>query len=278
MMAGNAMPDIAPVLKSLGSGDYAEYFMPIDDLFTKDELRGYDYGVGTDGHLYGLNSAAQYYGIIYNKTVFANAGITEIPTTMDEFMDACEKTFQKYHDNSPFSMSRVGLGPTTVVFENPEFMRELIETFGPERIVLGVDAKDGLVAVEGWEKVSEITASDLCGQMKEYGVRHVVYTDISRDGMLTGPKVEATKALTEATGMDIIASGGMSSMVAMRTPSTHSQASSCAERRCAMVLRFGEPGRLTTSILYIPRKYGPEHGKSTNRKGNEEDTPCSFQA
>lgn len=91
MMAGNAMPDIVPVLKSLGSGDYAEYFMPIDDLFTKDELRGYDYGVGTDGHLYGLNSAAQYYGIIYNKTVFANAGITEIPTTMDEFMDACEK-------------------------------------------------------------------------------------------------------------------------------------------------------------------------------------------
>ncbi len=69
----------------------------------------------------------------------------------------------------------------------------------------------------------------------------------------------------------------MSSMVAMRTPSTHSQASSCAERRCAMVLRFGEPGRLTTSILYIPRKYGPEHGKSTNRKGNEEDTPCSFR-
>ncbi len=72
--------------------------------------------------------------------------------------------------------------------------------------------KNGLVAIEGWEKVSEITAADLCGQMKEYGVRHVVYTDISRDGMLTGPNVEATRALTEETGMDIIASGGMSSM------------------------------------------------------------------
>ena len=79
-----------------------------------------------------------------------------------------------------------------------------------------MDAKNGLVAIEGWEKVSEITASDLCGQMKEYGVRHVVYTDISRDGMLTGPNVEATKALTEATGMDIIASGGMSSMDDLR--------------------------------------------------------------
>ena len=84
------------------------------------------------------------------------------------------------------------------------------------RIVAGVDAKNGLVAIEGWEKVSEITAADLCGQMKEYGVRHVVYTDISRDGMLTGPNVEATKALTEATGMDIIASGGMSSMDDLR--------------------------------------------------------------
>ena len=88
--------------------------------------------------------------------------------------------------------------------------------FGADRIVAGVDAKNGLVAIEGWEKLSEITASDLCGQMKEYGVRHVVYTDISRDGMLTGPNVEATKALTEATGMDIIASGGMSSMDDLR--------------------------------------------------------------
>ena len=111
-------------------------------------------------------------------------------------------------------VSRVIIGTKAV--QNPLFLRDAVTHFGADRIVAGVDAKNGLVAIEGWEKVSEITAADLCGQMKEYGVRHVVYTDISRDGMLTGPNVEATKALTEATGMDIIASGGMSSMDDLR--------------------------------------------------------------
>lgn len=111
-------------------------------------------------------------------------------------------------------VTRVIIGTKAV--ENPLFIRELVEQFGPERIVAGVDAKNGMVAIEGWEKVSAISAEELCEQMKEYGVRHVVYTDISRDGMLSGPNVEATRALTEATGMDIIASGGMSSMDDLR--------------------------------------------------------------
>ena len=96
--------------------------------------------------------------------------------------------------------------------EHPEFLRDMVRTFGEEAIVAGVDAKDGMVAVEGWEKVSSLTASDLCLTMKEYGVRHIVYTDISRDGMLSGPNVEATRKLTEETGLDIIASGGVSCM------------------------------------------------------------------
>ena len=107
-------------------------------------------------------------------------------------------------------VSRVIIGTKAV--ERPEFIRELIEEFGEERIVVGVDAKDGLVAVEGWEKVSSMTAVELCRKMKQYGVRHIVYTDISRDGMLSGPNVAATKKLTEETGLDIIASGGVSCM------------------------------------------------------------------
>lgn len=100
----------------------------------------------------------------------------------------------------------------TKAAEHPEFLRDMVRTFGEEAIVAGVDAKDGMVAVEGWEKVSSLTASDLCLTMKEYGVRHIVYTDISRDGMLSGPNVEATRKLTEETGLDIIASGGGSCM------------------------------------------------------------------
>ena len=100
----------------------------------------------------------------------------------------------------------------TKAAEHPEFLRDMVRTFGEEAIVAGVDAKDGMVAVEGWEKVSSLTASDLCLTMKEYGVRHIVYTDISRDGMLSGPNVEATRKLTEETGLDIIASGWVSCM------------------------------------------------------------------
>lgn len=100
----------------------------------------------------------------------------------------------------------------TKAVESPEFIRDLIGTFGPDRIVIGVDAKDGMVAIEGWEKVSSLSAIDLCRQMQGFGVKHIVYTDISRDGMLSGPNIPYTKELTDETGMDIIASGGVSCM------------------------------------------------------------------
>lgn len=100
----------------------------------------------------------------------------------------------------------------TRAVERPEFIGELIGRFGADRIVVGVDAKNGMVAVEGWEKVSDQSALDLCMKMKEFGVEHIVYTDISRDGTLTGPNVDYTKELTERTGLDIIASGGVSGM------------------------------------------------------------------
>lgn len=118
------------------------------------------------------------------------------------------------HSMLSLGVTRVIIGTKAV--ENPEFIRDMVKRFGQERIVAGVDARDGMAAVEGWEKLSGISASELCGRMKEYGIRHIVYTDISRDGMLTGPNVAYTKKLTEDTGLDIIASGGMSSMEDLR--------------------------------------------------------------
>lgn len=105
----------------------------------------------------------------------------------------------------------------TRAVEQPEFIRELVQEFGADRIVVGVDAKDGMVAVEGWEKTSTLTAVELCEQMKSYGAEHIVYTDISRDGTLTGPNVAYTKMLTDETGLDVIASGGMSCMEDLQT-------------------------------------------------------------
>lgn len=100
----------------------------------------------------------------------------------------------------------------TKAVQNPDFIRQAIERFGADRIVVGVDAKDGLVAIEGWEKVSDRTALGMAVAMKEMGVKTIVYTDISKDGMLSGPNIEQTKLLSDKTGIDIIASGGMSCM------------------------------------------------------------------
>lgn len=107
-------------------------------------------------------------------------------------------------------VSRCIIGTKAV--ETPDFIRDMVKKFGSERIVVGVDAKDGMVAVEGWEKVSELTALELCRTMTGYGVKHIVYTDIAKDGMLSGPNIPYTQMLTKETGVNIIASGGVSSM------------------------------------------------------------------
>lgn len=100
----------------------------------------------------------------------------------------------------------------TKAVEEPQLLAQAVKEFGSEHIVAGIDARNGYVAIQGWETVSERNAIDLALQMKDMGVRTVIYTDISRDGMLSGPNVEAARLMTEQTGLDIVASGGMSGM------------------------------------------------------------------
>lgn len=107
-------------------------------------------------------------------------------------------------------ISRVIIG--TLAVKNPSFVKDAVSKFGSEKIVVGIDAKDGMVAINGWEEVSLMSALDLCKKMKSYGVKTIVYTDISKDGMLIGPNVQYTKYLIDETGLDIIASGGVASM------------------------------------------------------------------
>ncbi len=106
-------------------------------------------------------------------------------------------------------VNRVIIGTKAV--KDPGFIKEAIALFGAERIVIGIDAKDGRVAIEGWEKVSNYQAVALALEMKSYGVKTIVYTDISKDGMLQGPNITHTKELVETTGLEVIASGGVSS-------------------------------------------------------------------
>ncbi len=106
-------------------------------------------------------------------------------------------------------LSRVIIG--TAAQRNPELVREACVKF-PGRIVVGIDAKNGMVAVQGWAEVTDVTAVELAKKFEGFGVSAIVYTDISRDGMLQGPNLEATKALAEAVSIPIIASGGVSSL------------------------------------------------------------------
>jgi phosphoribosylformimino-5-aminoimidazole carboxamide ribotide isomerase len=103
-------------------------------------------------------------------------------------------------------VARVVLG--TAAIENPELVTAALAAHGPERIVLGLDARDGYVATGGWLETSSVRAVDLARAMAGRGVRHVVATDIRRDGMRTGPNVEFL-AEVATSGLAVIASGGV---------------------------------------------------------------------
>ena len=106
-------------------------------------------------------------------------------------------------------INRVILG--TIAVKKPEIVKEAVSEF-PGRVLVGIDAKDGRVAVKGWEEVTEVDALELAKEMESFGVAGIIYTDISRDGMLTGPNIEATQRMVQAVKVPVIASGGISSL------------------------------------------------------------------
>lgn len=105
-------------------------------------------------------------------------------------------------------LSRVIIG--TAAVEQPAIVREAVARFGAERIVVGIDARDGIAKTRGWSADGGLSAVELGRSMRELGVVHTVYTDISRDGMLTGPNIEETARMARETGLKVIASGGVS--------------------------------------------------------------------
>ncbi len=105
---------------------------------------------------------------------------------------------------------RVILG--TVAVEQPALVAELIARFGPEAIVVGIDAKEGKVATCGWQAASACAPLELARRAQAAGVARIVYTDIARDGMLIGVNVAATAELAQATGLRVIASGGVADL------------------------------------------------------------------
>ena len=106
-------------------------------------------------------------------------------------------------------VDRIILG--TVAVEQPELVRELCQQY-PDQIAIGIDARNGKVATKGWLETSEVLAIDLARQMAQMGVAAIIYTDIHRDGTLTGPNLAALRELASGIKIPVIASGGVSSV------------------------------------------------------------------
>lgn len=106
-------------------------------------------------------------------------------------------------------ISRIILGSAAI--KNPQLVEEAVKLFG-EKIVVGIDAVNGKAASEGWAEVSGFDYIDLAKKMEQYGVKNIIYTDISKDGMLSGPNIQQLVKLNDAVSCDIIASGGISNI------------------------------------------------------------------
>lgn len=119
-------------------------------------------------------------------------------------------TIERYLDDG---LSHVIIG--TAAVKNPGFLKDACSAFGGH-VIVGLDAKDGKVAVEGWSKVTKHDVIDLAKRFEDYGVESIVYTDIGRDGMLSGVNIDATVRLAQALSIPVIASGGVTNLEDVR--------------------------------------------------------------
>ncbi|MDY3298483.1 1-(5-phosphoribosyl)-5-[(5-phosphoribosylamino)methylideneamino]imidazole-4-carboxamide isomerase [Selenomonas sp.] len=152
----------------------------------------------------------------------ARAGRSENLTTVKEILAAVNipvelgggiRTMKNIDEVLKLGVRRVILG--SVAVRDPELVREACAKYG-DRIVVGIDAKDGIVAVDGWGVSGDVDVITLAKKMKDAGVRTIIYTDISRDGTLSGVNVEATAKLARESGVDVVASGGVKDLADIR--------------------------------------------------------------
>lgn len=108
------------------------------------------------------------------------------------------------------SVSRVVLG--TVAIEEPDLVADAVNRFGVEKVAVGIDMREGIVRVRGWKKSSGIKAKDLALHMRTLGLRTVIFTDVSRDGLGSGLNILSTRQLAQTSGLEVIASGGVHSL------------------------------------------------------------------
>jgi phosphoribosylformimino-5-aminoimidazole carboxamide ribotide isomerase len=123
------------------------------------------------------------------------------------------RTEEAIEEMLAWGAARVVIG--TKAATDPELVERLLAHHGADRLAIGIDAKEGRVAVRGWTEVFDLTALDLARRVRRQGARTAIYTDVARDGMLAGPDVAGARALADV-GLDVIASGGVASLDDLR--------------------------------------------------------------
>ncbi len=126
-----------------------------------------------------------------------------------------EETLQSLAQSA---VARAVIGTSAV--EDQDFLERALAILGPERLVVAVDAEDGFVKTKGWQERSQVRAADLVGVLEQLGVREILYTDISRDGMMQSVNLEGIRELALGSDLEIIASGGVTSLDDLRALST----------------------------------------------------------
>lgn len=160
-----------------------------------------------------------------------------------------QETIQAYLE---MGVRRVVVGTEAV--RNPLFVREIAEAY-PERIVLAIDARDGWVAVEGWTETTRTRAADLARRFEGVPIAAINFTDIHRDGMQTGPNIEQTRRLAEATAIPVVASGGVSTLADIEA--------------LIAIEAFGVAGVITGRAIYAGTLDFAEAVALTRRKSSE---------
>jgi phosphoribosylformimino-5-aminoimidazole carboxamide ribotide isomerase len=140
------------------------------------------------------------------------------------------QTIKSYID---LGVEQIILG--TAAFKDPGFIKKACEKF-PGRVILGIDANDGRVAIEGWTEDTDISPIEMARRYESLGISAIIYTDIKRDGMCTGPNIDATRNLAESTDIPVIASGGISGIDDVE--------------RILSLKRYGVIGMITGRALY----------------------------
>ena len=163
-----------------------------------------------------VDAGCEWLHLVDLNGAFAGKPVNAAP--VEEILQACPVPAQLgggIRDMSTISgwiekgLTRVILG--TVAVENPDLVREAAREF-PERIAVGIDARDGKVATKGWAEATSVDATELARSFEDAGVATIIYTDINRDGAMQGPNIEATAALARAVSIPVIASGGVASL------------------------------------------------------------------